>query len=253
MTSLARAGLLICCLLGTAHAPAGAAPVLTAADILAREKAADKAALPGSEVEDWAVSRMGLSGTEHVIRRGEDESTTLIEGPFTTRSGKLAGQAWHQNENGYTILDIAEPSQTAHAVSQTLRLLAAPANRYVVTQVMSNGLLERTTYDATDFVPVHREFERSHHVFRLDYSIFAPDRAGGAKPGSNAARTIAATLMRPGSPATKSTSRSTTLCWRFPPTAGRSSSFPPGKTRFACRRPSTTGASTSPSTSTVTR
>jgi predicted aspartyl protease len=181
MTSLARAGLLICCLLGTAHAPAGAAPVLTAADILAREKAADKAALPGSEVEDWAVSRMGLSGTEHVIRRGEDESTTLIEGPFTTRSGKLAGQAWHQNENGYTILDIAEPSQTAHAVSQTLRLLAAPANRYVVTQVMSNGLLERTTYDATDFVPVHREFERSHHVFRLDYSDFRAGPRGRRK------------------------------------------------------------------------
>ena len=180
MTSTARACLLICCLLGAASGRAGATP-LTAADILAREKAADKAALPGSEVEDWAVSRMGLSGTEHVARRGDDESTSLVEGPFTTRSGKLAGKAWHQNENGYTILDIAEPSQAAHAVSQTLRQLPAPANRYVVTQVMSTGLVERTTYDATDFVPVHREFERSHHIFRLDYSDFRVGPRGRRK------------------------------------------------------------------------
>ncbi len=150
---------------------------LTAAAVLAREKAADKAARPASEIEDWAITQSGLTGTEHAVRRGDDESETLTLGPFTTRSGKVGGQAWHQNENGYTILDVDEPSQAAHAVAQSVARSGNP-ERLVLTQTMSNGLLERTYYDPADLVVVHREYERAHHVFKIDYGDFRAGAGG---------------------------------------------------------------------------
>jgi predicted aspartyl protease len=150
---------------------------LTAAAILAREKAADKAAQPASEIEDWTITESGLTGTEHAVRRGDDESETLTLGPFTTSSGKLGGQAWHQNENGYTILDADEPSQATHAVSESVERLANPP-RILLTQTMSNGLVKRTSYDPSDLVVVHRELERAHHVFHIDYSDFRTGPGG---------------------------------------------------------------------------
>jgi predicted aspartyl protease len=158
----------------TAHA---AAP-LTLTEVLSREKAAEKAALPASETEDWTFTRGGLTGTEHKIRRGDDSSDTTVEGPFTTRSGSFAGKAWHQNENGYTIVDVAEPSQVSHAISQSLTSETAPRKRYMVSQTLSSGLTERTFYDEADFVVERREYERSGHVFHLDYSDFRPGPGG---------------------------------------------------------------------------
>jgi predicted aspartyl protease len=155
-----------------------AAPQLSADEILAREKAADKAALPASEIENWTFSRGGLTGTERIVRRGDDSSDTTTEGPFRTRRGSLGGKAWHQNENGYTIIDVAEPSQAARAVAQSVTHPAAFAHRSIVSQTLSSGLTERTFYDDADFVVVRREYERSGHVFHLDYSDFRPGPGG---------------------------------------------------------------------------
>jgi len=154
-----------------------AALPLRATDILAREKAADRAALPASEIQDWTFTRGGLTGTEHIVRRGDDSTDTTVEGPFTTRRGTLGGKAWHQNENGYTIIDVAEPSQAAHAIAQSVTDDAA-ARRYVVSQTLSSGLVERTFYDDADLVVVRREYERGGRVFHLDYSDFRPSPGG---------------------------------------------------------------------------
>jgi len=160
--------------------PAFAAPSLTATEVLAREEAAEKAALPASEIEDWSVTEEGLTGKQHIVRRGNDKSQTLVLGPFTTRSGKLSGQAWHQNENGYTILDPQEPSQADHALSQSVTRTSAP-ERLVVAQTMSSGLIERTFYDPADLTIVRRELERSHAVFHVDYSDFRTGPSGRRK------------------------------------------------------------------------
>jgi predicted aspartyl protease len=157
--------------------PAPAAP-LTAADIVARAKAADKAASPPSEIQDWALTRAGLAGTQHVVRRGDDLCETTVEGPFTTRSGRLGATAWHQNENGYTIVDVAEPSQAAHPISETVKGPQPASPRYVVSRTLSSGLTERTFYDPADFVVMRREYERDGHVFRLDYSDFRSGPGG---------------------------------------------------------------------------
>src|ERR1700722_1473888 len=160
--------------------PAFAAPSLTAAEVVAREQAAQKAALPATEIEDWSVTEEGLTGTQHFVRRGDDKSDTLVLGPFTTRSGKLGGQAWHQNENGYTILDPEEPSQAAHPLSQSVTRTSAP-QRLVVAQTMSSGLIERTFYDPSDLTIVRRELERDHAVFHVDYSDFRTGPSGRRK------------------------------------------------------------------------
>jgi predicted aspartyl protease len=154
-----------------------AAP-LGAADLLAREKAADKAAAPPSEVQDWTFTRAGLTGTQHVVRRGDDSAETTVEGPFTTRSGRVGGKAWHQNENGYTIVDVAEPSQTARPIAQSVTAPTPASARYVLTQTLSSGLTERTFYDPADFVVLRREYERDGHVFRLEYSDFRKNAGG---------------------------------------------------------------------------
>jgi len=158
----------------------GAASPLTATEILLREKAAEKAALPASEVEDWTISQQGLTGTEHVVRRGDDRSATLVLGPFTTRSGTVGGQAWHQNENGYTILDPVEPSQSARVLSQSLAHRVQP-DRYVITETLSNGLLRRTFYDPADLSVMRLELERSRRVFHVEYSDFRPGPNGRRK------------------------------------------------------------------------
>jgi hypothetical protein len=180
MIRRAAACLLAGALLSSGSGPLLAASPLTASELLLREKAALKAALPASEVEDWTISEQGLTGTEHVVRRGQDESATLVLGPFTTRSGKVGGTAWHQNENGYTILDVAEPSQAARALAPSLARTAQP-DRYVVTEMLSNGLLRRTFYDPADLTVVRRELERVHRVFHVEYSDFRPGPNGRRK------------------------------------------------------------------------
>jgi len=180
MLRIARAALLTGSLCAIAVGPAAGAPPLSATAVIAREEAAEKAALPASEIEDWNVTESGLTGTEHVVRRGEDRSETLLLGPLLTRLGKLSGQAWHQNENGYTILDPGEPSQTAHAVAQSVSQTAQPP-RLVVTQTMSSGLIEKTFYDPSDLTIVRREIERDRSVFHVDYSDFRTGPNGRRK------------------------------------------------------------------------
>ena len=179
MLSKCLAVLALLSLLGQGVAPAQAEP-LTAAALLAREEAADRAARPASEIIDWWITESGLTGTEREMRRGDDESATLNLGPFTTRRGKLGGRAWRQNENGYTIVDPDEPSQAASAISQTLVRTGNP-ERIVVTQTMSNGLVERTFYDPLDFAVVRREFQRVGHLFHVDYSEFHQGPGGRRK------------------------------------------------------------------------
>ena len=112
------------------------------------------------------------------MRRGDDSSETTVEGPFTTRSGRLGSKSWHQNENGYTIVDVAEPSQVARPVAQSLTAPTPASARYVLSQTLSSGLTERTYYDAADFVVLRREYDRDGHVFRLDYSDFRTGPGG---------------------------------------------------------------------------
>jgi predicted aspartyl protease len=171
------ATLSIAALLVSAAPQAGADQPLMAAAVLARALKADQDARPASEIVDWSINESGLTGTEHTVRRGDDQSSTLILGPFTTRRGTLGGHAWHQNENGYTILDADEPSQAVHAVSQSLTRAGDP-QRIVVTQLMSNGLVERSFFDPADLVVVRRELERGHHVVHIDYSDFRAGQNG---------------------------------------------------------------------------
>jgi len=172
VAALAASGVLI-----SAAPQASAGQSLTAAAVLLRAANADRAARPASEIADWSIREAGLTGTEHAVRRGDDESATLTLGPFTTRLGKLAGKAWHQNENGYTILDPVEPSQATHAVAASLARAGNP-ERLVVTQTMSNGLVERSFFDPRDLVVVRREYERAHHAFHVDFSDFRTGPGG---------------------------------------------------------------------------
>src|SRR5271156_6130565 len=167
------------CRAATCAETTGGGP-LTAAAVIARNKAADAAAKPHAEIETWSFTAEGFNGTEQRIVRGDDVLDRETFGPFTTESGKLGGHAWHQNENGYTVSDDGDPPTPAPR-HMSLEHVTQPRDLYVVTAVYGGGLTERKSYDAHDFSLVSWDEDAGSDSSHIEYSDFRPGNAGRRK------------------------------------------------------------------------
>jgi predicted aspartyl protease len=165
-----------------AHAQAPAPSpegTLTAQDVLARSKAAtDSDNRPETEREAWTTHVAGLDGSLDVIRHGDDMQTETIAGPFKTAHGIAHGQRWHQNENGETILDRAEPSQTEHVVTQTLARAREPVDAWEITTTFASGHVTRFYYDPTTFYPIRMERTAAGNTAHTNFDDFRTDAHG---------------------------------------------------------------------------
>ncbi len=165
-----------------AAGPVSAYTAPSAADLTARVKAAEKAHRPGSEIEEWSISEAGMSGHQHVARRGDDDVEVLVLGPFTTSDGTVGGKSWHQNENGYTVVTGSRPEKSFAAsspiMSQTVTRVHAPFDAYLMVTRRANGVVERDYYAPADYLLVRKEYEFQRQTSHVDYSDIRRDNFG---------------------------------------------------------------------------
>ena len=154
----------------------------SAADLSARAKAAEKAHRPRSETEDWTITAAGMSGHEHVARRGDDDVRIFVLGPFTTSSGTVGGKSWHQNENGYTIVTGSRPEESpisaSPIVSRTVSRVSRPVDAYLMVTRHGNGVVERAYYATGDYLLVRQEYEFHNQTSHIDYTDIRRDNFG---------------------------------------------------------------------------
>jgi hypothetical protein len=191
---------LVCAALLSVHVPARADA--TAEAFLARVKAEYAAARPKAEISEATLTTSGLSGTQRAVRRGEDRVETTILGPFTTLAGSVGGKAWHQDENGITVLEEPEPAPTAAPVPESrLVRVAQPRDLWLVTTELRKGETQKRYYDPQDLSLVREELVRGTHSAHVDYSDFRPwnggkRRAWKSSGGDDRGNTFSETVTR---------------------------------------------------------
>jgi predicted aspartyl protease len=164
-------------------APARAQETPTADELVARAKVAaggDKR--PEAERESWTIRVAELDGTLETVRRGSDSASATELGPFRTARGIAHGEKWHQNENGETILDRAEPSQTEKTLSQTVERVREPIDAWVVSTTYASGHLQRSYYDAHTNQLVRTDRVIAGHETHTTFEDFRTDARGRTRP-----------------------------------------------------------------------
>lgn len=155
---------------------------LTVDQVLAKARAALPKTQPASEVEDWTVTSEGLSGSWHVVRRRADMRSALALGPFVAAYGIVAGQRWHQTDNGTTVLDKLQPSQAEHLVNRELDHVSAPIAAYRITSNFASGHITRTYYDPKTYLVERVERVAAGRTNFTDFDDFRTDANGRTRP-----------------------------------------------------------------------
>jgi clan AA aspartic protease (TIGR02281 family) len=78
--------------------------------------------------------------------------------PFHSERGFANGQAWHQNDNGQTIADLADPGlATREATTTTVRAVHTPVEAYVIATLNAGGFGQKDYIDPATWRLVRRE------------------------------------------------------------------------------------------------
>jgi len=129
-------------LLTLALLPTGARaddPLPDAATIRAKVQAASPAP-PGYRETTVTVVSNGETRTVHRIERGSDWRNITERGPFHTESGEIKGEAWHQNDNGQSVFDQADPGEAkSDPTTTTITRVHTPVEAYVVAELNARG------------------------------------------------------------------------------------------------------------------
>jgi hypothetical protein len=178
----AIATLAICALLG-ASAPVRADETPTADELATRAKIASGTdRRPDAEREIWAVRVAGLDGTVETVRRGTDTATSTDLGPFRTARGTYHGEKWHQNENGQTIVEHSEPSQSERLLTQIVLRVHEPVDAWEVVATYASGHVVRTYYSPRTDEIVRVEHVSAGHETHTTYDDFRTDARGRTRP-----------------------------------------------------------------------
>lgn len=111
----------------------------TVATVRAHARAATGAMPAASQIVVTYVA-YGSRGRRTTFRVGDDFRQIVEDGPFVTQRGVRQKQAWHQNENGETVLDQPDPGAAKpDIVTTTLTPIATPIVGYLVAALDSAG------------------------------------------------------------------------------------------------------------------
>jgi len=159
--------------------PARAQDSATVDELLARNRiASGMERRSESERESWTFRAGGLSGTLETLRRGSDILSTTMLGPFHSEHGIERGQRWHQNDNGETVLDRADPSQSERVVAQAVARVREPLDGWELTTTYGSGHVLRDYYDARTYLLVRKEKTIAGQTVRTNYDDFRADARG---------------------------------------------------------------------------
>jgi len=160
-------------------ASAAAAEALSAEELLARWRAATGADRKlDAEREHWAIRLSSLDGTVDILRHGADQESDMTLGPFRSAHGTSHGQRWHQNDNGETILDRPEPSQTEKPVTQSVARVREPVDAWELATTFASGHVTKLYYDPHTYYLIRSERTVAGHTSHVSYDDFRTDAAG---------------------------------------------------------------------------
>jgi hypothetical protein len=139
-------------------APTNGTAGVPSVDALRQRIASARETPPARERVTVAYSFGGVAGKRVTVRDGSDERTDVTYGPLTAASGVYRKQAWHQNENGETVLEQPEPGNaTRETTTTTVTHVSAPFDAYVLATLNAAGDGFKEYVDP-----------RSYHIVRYD-------------------------------------------------------------------------------------
>jgi clan AA aspartic protease (TIGR02281 family) len=170
----------VCALLSVVFLlPASAAradePLPDLAAVRARVKAA--AIKPAAWRETIvSTSTDGLTTTVQNLHKGDDWRDIVERGPFHTEQGSIKGQAWHQNDNGQSVVDEPDPGHAApEKTTTTLTRVNTPVEAYVVAELNAHGWGEKEYVDPATWLIVRDEEIGASGVVVTSYDDIRPD------------------------------------------------------------------------------
>ena len=125
-----------------------------------RERVRAAAGAPPAAFRETTVTTTSNETTTTVthIQRGTSWRELNDTPPFHLERGVANGQAWHQNDNGQTIADLADPGlATREAVTTTVRAVHTPVEAYVVATLNAGGYGQKDYIDPATWRLVRRE------------------------------------------------------------------------------------------------
>jgi predicted aspartyl protease len=100
----------------------------------------------------------GTRGRRTSFRIGDDVRSTIEEAPFAYQYGEFEKQAWHQNENGQTVLDQADAGLAkTDTITTTVAPIVKPVVGYLISSLNNAGFGSREYVEAA-----------TSHVVRAD-------------------------------------------------------------------------------------
>ncbi len=120
-------------------------------------------AAAGPLPSDWRQTTVTTSSnatttTVTHIQRGTSWRELNDTPPFHTERGVANGQVWHQNDNGQTIADQADPGlATREATTTTVRAVHTPVEAYVIATLNAGGYGQKDYVDPATWHLVRRE------------------------------------------------------------------------------------------------
>ena len=103
---------------------------------------------PDGERVVSTIVENGRTKTRTVVRLGKNVRSTFEDGPFLVAHGTFDGQAWHQNENGMTVLDQPRPGgEASERRTVAVRHVTAPLVADVIVDVNAKGDGTKTYVD----------------------------------------------------------------------------------------------------------
>jgi len=120
--------------------------------------ASARGSLPARERLTVKYTYGGVSGKRLAVRNGDDDRVETTYGPLTSARGEYRGQAWHQNENGETVLEQPDPGNaTRETTTTTVGHVTTPVDALVISTLNAAGNGRKEYVDPTSYRIIRSE------------------------------------------------------------------------------------------------
>jgi predicted aspartyl protease len=119
---------------------------------------------------DEMISSGEVTAMEYDAVRGHSWRHVYNSGPFHFEEGVDKTQAWHQNDNGQTILDQPDPGlATSETTTTTVSRVHTPVEAYVIATLNANGYGTKQYVDPTTWHTVREESIEANGIVTTTY------------------------------------------------------------------------------------
>ncbi|MEA2718776.1 MAG: hypothetical protein QOJ39_640 [Candidatus Eremiobacteraeota bacterium] len=158
-------------------APAGADDAVPDSATIREKVRAANGSLPNAWHETATVKTSnGTSTITRHVQRGTDFREIIETAPFHSERGSLNGQAWHQNDNGQTVLEQPEPGLAAReTLATTVTRVRTPVDAYVIATLNAKGYGVKDYIEPAAWRLVRREATGVNGTTVTTYDDFRED------------------------------------------------------------------------------